>query len=462
MSPVTGRRSPTGPPGTAEAPAPPPLRRAVLLMTASSFVVPAAGVLTQPILAQALGATGRGELAAALAPALLAVSVATLGLPDALTYYLAKHPRITRRAVLWTTLLSCAIGAVCVVVAVVALPFLSTGDADLGRLILLATALCIPALVVGVLRGAATGRQMWTEVAAERVVNVALRIVAFVALLLWGKLTVLAAVLVSCLSPIVAGVVYWRLLQRPPHDEAEQPLEGGALRLLVTYGNKVWLGSVASMLLARVGQILMAPLSSVEDLGLYSVASNVADLPLIVALAIAGAMFGVNSRSRDATRLTLTARLTLLLNLVGSVVMAGTAPWWIAPLFGAEFAGAVVPTAMLLASAVICIPGLMAATGIGAWGRPGLRSVGLGITLVVNVVAFVLLVPPLGVIGASWTSILCNVVLTTYMVVVASRLMQVSPWDFVLLRRSDVVRAWTETAGLAARVLRRSPRGGAA
>lgn len=438
---------------------PPPLRRAVVLMTASGVLVPAAGVLTQPILAQGLGISGRGELAASLAPAMLAVSVATLGLPDALTYYLAKHPRVTRYALLGTTLISCAVGAVCLLAAWLALPFLSTGDVHLGRLILLGMALTVPALVVGVFRGAATGRQMWNAVAAERLVNTAIRVVAFVVLWHLDELTVLNALLVSLLSPVVAGIVYWRLLLPPPADASREPLDGGTMRVLLSFGNKVWLGSVASMLLSRVSQILMAPLSSVEDLGLYSVASTVSDLPLIVALAIAGALFGVNSAGRDAAQLTLTARLTSLVSLAGCVVMGATAPLWIAPLFGHEFGAAVVPTLMLLASAVLCVPSLMAATGLGAWGRPGLRSAGLAITLVFNLVAFVVLVPLFGVIGACWTSVLSNVVMTSYMTIVASRVMGVPCADFLVVRRSDVVRAWQEGVRLVSAVLRRFDRG---
>ena len=407
-------------------------------MTASSFLAPAAGVLTQPILAQALGVDGRGELAAALAPAILAVSVATLGLPDALTFYLAKHPSITRRAMLGTTVVTVGIGVLCLLVTVGALPFLSTGDTTLGNLILLAMALTVPALVIGVLRGAATGRQMWNEIAWERVLNMVLRIGAFVVLLVIGQLTVMTAVLVSCLSPIIAGLAYWRLLLKPPYDEEEVPLPDGMVRTLLSFGSRVWFGAVASMLLARIGQILMAPLSSVAELGLYSVASTISDLPLIVAIAIQGTLYGVNSKSNDAAKLTATTRLTLLVGFAGCAVLGATVPFWIGPLFGSEFTAATVPTLMLMFSALICIPGLMAATGVSAWGRPGLRSVGLGITLVANVIAFVLLVPPLGVIGASWTSIISNVVLTTYMVVAASRVMKVPAGDFVLVRRSDV------------------------
>jgi O-antigen/teichoic acid export membrane protein len=266
---------------------------------------------------------------------------------------------------------------------------------------------------------------------------------------------VLTAVLVSCLSPILSGVVYWRLLLRAPNEPGELPMDGGTLRPLLSFGSRIWLGSVASMLLARIGQILMAPLSSVEESGLYSVATTISDLPLIVALAIQGAMFGVNSKVGDAQQLTTAGRLTLLVGFVGCVVMGATLPFWIQPLFGPEFGGATVPPLLLMVSALICIPGLMAATGMSAWGRPGLRSAGLAVTLVVNVSVFVVLVPLFGVCGACWTSVASNVAMTGFMVVVASRVMQVPAGDFLLVRRSDLVRLWREAGRLVARLRRR-------
>ncbi len=421
-------------------------------MTVSSFLTPAAGVVTQPILAQALGVTGRGELAASIAPHLLAVAVATLGLPDALSYYLAKYPSITRRALLWSIPLCALLSMACMLTTFATLPFLSSGDPRLANLILVGVSLTLPALVVGVLQGAAIGRQMWGTVAAERLVSVVLRVIVFIALLVLGKLTVLAALLVLVLAPIAAAVVYWRLLLPPPHDPVEPQLPGPTLRLLISYGNRVWLGSIASMLLSRMDQLLMAPLSSVDDVGLYSVAMTISDLPLVVALAIAGALFGINSKQLDPASAVLTTRLTLLVSGVGCVVLGVTLPWWIGPLFGSEFSGAAMPTLLLLLSSVICIPGVLAATSIGAWGRPGLRSVGLTITLVVNVGLFVALVPSLGVLGACWTNILTNFFLTVYMTIVASRVMQVPVWDFVAIRWNDVVQIWNETTRLILRI----------
>ena len=432
-----------------------PFRRAMTLVTLSSFLVPAAGVLTQPILARALGAGGRGELTAAMAPAALTIAVATLGLPEAMTFYLAKHPRLTRRALLWATSLTAALGLVCLLVTYLFVPFLSAGNTELGRLILLGMALTIPAMLIGAFRGAASGRQMWGTVALERLVNTVLRIVGFGLFWILGYLDVFTAVLVTCFPPMLAGLVYVRLLRRPPFDEFETTVGGSIGRLLLSYGGRVWFGSVASMLLARASQLLMAPLSSVEDLGLFSVASTVADLPLIVAMAIAGALHGVNSRSNDPDQVTTTTRVTFLVGLVGCLVFGATVPFWIEPLFGAEFGSATVPTLLLLFSAVICTPGLMAATGIAAWGRPGLRSVGLVITLVVNVTVFVALVPLLGVIGGCVTSIVSNLVMTSYMVVVAARVLQQPVASFLVPRKSDLVLAGRELRHLATQALSR-------
>ena len=285
---------------------------------------------------------------------------------------------------------------------------------------------------------------MWGAVAAERLVNTVLRVGSLVLLWVLGDLTVFTAVLVSCLSPVVAGVVYGALLRWPLVENNDKLIEGNALRLLLSYGSRVWFGSVASMLLARIGQILMAPLSSVEDLGLFSVAGTIADLPLIVALAIAGALHGVNSKLNDPDQVTRTARVTTLVGLLGCAVLGGTVPLWIKPMFGDQFGAATGPTLMLLLSAVICVPGLMAATGVAAWGRPGLRSIGLGITLVTNLVVFVSLVPKFGVLGGCVTSIASNVVMTTYMVVAASRVIGRPVNSFLLPRASDIALAWRE------------------
>src|SRR5947208_1124963 len=77
-----------------------PFRRVVALMTATSLLVPLVRLVTAPLLARSLGVEVRGAVAAALNPAALIAVTAGLGLPDALTFHLAKRPDASRRALL--------------------------------------------------------------------------------------------------------------------------------------------------------------------------------------------------------------------------------------------------------------------------------------------------------------------------------------------------------------------------
>jgi O-antigen/teichoic acid export membrane protein len=269
---------------------------------------------------------------------------------------------------------------------------------------------------------------------------------------------VYTAVLVSVLLPIVGGLAYLVLLARPPRHLDDPEVSDRVLSSIMGFGTRVWLGSIASMLISRIAPLIMAPLSSVRDLGLYTVASTISDLPLIVALAVQGALFGVNARTANAGQLTATARLTTLAAILGCIAIGASVPFWISPLFGSEFSDATGPTIILLASAIICVPGLMASSGLSAWGRPGLRSIGLAITFVINLGALVVLVPFLGVYGAALTSVVSNLVLTSTMVIFASRVMGVPAGDFVMLRGQDFVRAWSEFSRLVSLVSRRFTR----
>lgn len=412
-------------------------RRALLVMTSASLLVPVVGIVTSPILAHALGVDGRGEVAAAIAPNVFIIGVATLGLPEALTFHLARSPRATRRALLLALGFSVAVGLVCLAGAWWLLPFLSGGDASLASLILLGTALAVPLLGVNLLRGAASGRQLWSVVARERVLQSALRLVALLVLLATDHLTVVNAVLVMCLGPVLAGLVYWRLLLRPPDhgEELSRPLAGS----LLGFGSKVWLGAVSSMLLARLGLLLFTPLSDVSQLGLFVVAASIADVPLIAVTAIRDTLFGVNSADRDAGRITTTSRLTVLVALVTGIVLCVSLPWWIGVVFGSAFAAALVPAWVLIGSAVLSVPGFLAGAGLSAWGRPGLRSVALGLALLVNVPVFVLTVPSLGAVGGALAALAGAVVSTTFIVCASARVIGVSAADFFLLRRSDVL-----------------------
>jgi O-antigen/teichoic acid export membrane protein len=128
----------------------------------------------------------------------------------------------------------------------------------------------------------------------------------------------------------------------------------------------------------------------------------------------------------------------------GCAAIGATVEFWIGPVFGHGFSAAFGPTLLLLLSAVASVPGLMAATGIAAWGRPGLRSIGYLAALLVNASVFIVLVPRFGVWGACWASVATAVVLTIYMLCAATRVMSIPIKALLIVRAADCRLVWSE------------------
>ena len=417
-------------------------RRAMYLVTGTSLLTPIVGVATAPILAQSLGAVGRGEVAAALAPNTLVVTIATLGLPEALTFHLAQKPSLTTRALRFSCLASVVIGALCLSLTAMSASVLADGDADLAHLIVVATVFAVPGLLLNLVRASAIGHQLWGLVAAEKALNSIIRLVFIGGLALSGHLTVYTAIIVVAAAPIVAGALYLRLLvrwSRLPRIAGERV----AGRLL-SFGSRMWIGGVASMVNGRLSQLLITPLSDVHQLGIFVVAVTISDVPLIAANAIRDVIFGVNSREVNIDQLAAASRITVLIGCTAAVVLGGSVFWWIAPVCGDEFQPALLPTAILLLASVIGLPGLIAEAGLGAVGHPSLRSAAVIVGLALNTVGLVVLVPLWGAVGAAVACAVGAWASSTFGVVALARTSSTNPLEFVLPRTSDVATVMRE------------------
>ena len=201
--------------------------------------------------------------------------------------------------------------------------------------------------------------------------------------------------------------------------------------------SQVWLGSVAVMLMARMSQLLVTPLSGVEQLGLLAVAITISDIPYIVTQTIREVTFGTNSAKSDIERLLAASRIATLAAVAGSICIATTLPIWITTIFGTGFGDAIVPTWILLASSCIAVPGLIAGAGLDSAGRPGLRSASLAVALVAELIGLLVLVPPLGAVGAALTAFTSTSVSAMFSIRAASRTLSTSGRRFFVIERTD-------------------------
>ena len=158
--------------------------RQMVISTLANFAVPVSALLSAPLLAQALGAVGRGEVAAALAPTNLVISAVTLGLPEAVVYFTSRDPRIGRRVAGIGAAALLLAGSACAVAIWLLAPGLGGASGSVAGLVGVAALSAGPALMIGAFRASAMGQARWRRVTAEKLTLAGLR----VGLLSWAFL----------------------------------------------------------------------------------------------------------------------------------------------------------------------------------------------------------------------------------------------------------------------------------
>lgn len=413
------------------------LRRGVAISTLGNLAAPLAGLITAPVLAQSLGVVGRGEVAAATAPLLLATSMLTLGLPEALTYFIAKRPQREGWTVSISLVVLGVLGFVGILLIALLTPFLSASDESLGGLIFLASIACVPSLIQAGLRGVAFAYNAWWLITADRLVSSLSRLVIICVLAVSAGLTPTSATITIAWTSVAGMLVYFALpLRRHFRDPRS---EATAIRELFVFGGRVWAGALAGILLSRVDQTLLVPLAGAYALGIYAVAVTVSEIALVFNAAVRDVTFSLESARQDTSRLEAATRVSTLMTLTTAMGVAALSTWAIPFFFGREFTDSVGVVLILLVGLVLGNPGSVAGAGLRARGRPGLASWSLAIGLTVNLVVLVVLVPTHGATGAAWATAAGSVAAGGMNVFWLRAKFGVPTRNLLVFRRADIV-----------------------
>lgn len=442
-------RTPGGPPGRSGA-----LSRNMTISLLGNAFPPLVALFSGPILAQALGVDGRGSVAAAIAPMALVVTVATFGVPEAVTWAIARSPGLARNAAGRGLLILTLAGVLATAGILLAPPWLSGGDPGVQQLIIVASLAIVPNLLVGVLRGVASATNHWRLVTIERILTSSLRLAVLIPFWLTGTLTPLVATITVAGMPVVGAFVYIGHLRRLDPRALVVPREARVAGLL-SYGGRIWVGSLSGILLSRVDQVLMTPLAGTYQLGLYVVAVSISELPLIIHHAVRDVTFVTDAADSVDARLSASARISTALSALAALFIGLTMLWWLPFLFGEDFRASIPVAAVLLLAVVLLTPGSIAGSGLSARGRPGLRSLSLTIACVINIGLLVWLAPALGAMGAALATLAGSVIASNLNLVFLSRVFGIGFFQFYGVRRSDLQTLGRYARRAALRVRRR-------
>ncbi|GAA0991860.1 oligosaccharide flippase family protein [Subtercola frigoramans] len=410
--------------------------RNIAVTAIGNLGAPLAAFVSAPILARVLGVDGRGEVAAITAPFLLAVSALTLGLPEALTFFVAKRVSQPGRVLARGVALLFLIGAIGTAGIIGLVPVLFTGSS--AEIAILVAFALVPSLIVGGIRGYAAGRGLWKLISVERTVSAFARLGAVGVLAAIGNLTVETASISIAVTTFVGGIAYLPLVGQRNASSPQDPNITGSSGRLLSFGARLWFGTLAGVMLSRLDQTLMIPLSDSFQLGIYAVAVSVSEVTLVFNSAVRDVIFSEEASGGDPQRLALASRISTLMTLVLAIAVGISTIWLLPLVFGSDFSPAIVVVEVLLFGIVVGNPGSVAGAGLSARGRPELRSYALVIACIVNVVAVIVLVPTLGALGAAIATVIGNAVAGNLNVLWMKLCFNVPVSDFLVIRMSDV------------------------
>jgi len=397
----------------------------VALTSSADIAIAGLGLVCGVFVARMLGPKGRGELAAIQTWPQVVATLSMLGVPEALTYYCAKQQQRAKNYLATAMALGTLGAGVGTVIAYCAMPWLLAAES--GRIVsfarlylILAFIYAVPAMLGPALRG--IGKfEIWNL----------LRIGPLfgwlgVLLIAWmsgnktpeflAAMNLVALVVLFCPSIAIA---YSRI---PGHFKIGR---SNSLDLL-TYGLPCVMTGVPQMLNLRLDQMMMTVFVSPRQLGLYvvAVAWSGAVSPLVNGLSsvMLPAVASLNDREKAFQRLAMGVRIITILAVVACGLLLVITPVAIIALFGSRYR-ACIPAALILvpASGILAI-NLLLQEGVRGLGHPYtvLRAESYG--LIMTVVLLLVLLRPLGMVGAAIASFIGYSTVTISLLASAKRI----------------------------------------
>jgi O-antigen/teichoic acid export membrane protein len=365
--------------------------------------LPLVGIITAPILARALGPEGRGQLAAMLQPLTVADAFAAIGVPAAMTFYVARgiHPRFLKGPAILLLLMST------LVVAVVLFAYSSEVSKASGvpqHLLLALWLSTVLGALIAYRRGTWQGLRRFGMLDTERASAAALRVIFILGLFVVGATTSFPFAVAYVTSGLLASMLLLRRLPEIPVLETRRQnnFSSGSF---TRYSLLASLGTISMTLNNRLDQAVLPAVVSSRELGFYSVAVTVAEIPLIMTTVMNRNLLAEVSGGAARSTVVRTTILGCVGVFLACAVLALLCPWLLPLAFGQAFEPAIPLVRLLLMGTFLgTIATAMSVITTGR-GRAGLGSIGPAVAAVSTVILLCFFLQQMTVELAAWIAI---------------------------------------------------------
>lgn len=363
------------------------------------------------ILARLLGPEGKGVVTALFVIPNMMVSLADLGVRQASAYYIGQE-KYTVQDILSSSLLLWLITSVLSVTVVLTYYMVPFTDSYSWILILIGISFVPVKILVSYFNGVLQGQQKIGNMNIKVIIEFSTRLL-FVVLLVWLlDLGVIGAALATFLTTFAVLAYSTYVVKRTA--KIRMKYIPGVPQDMFRKGIIFAIALFVLQLNYKVDIIFLENMVGSHDLGLYSVGVTLGELIWQLPAAIGVVLFARSANSRTdneaSNRSAKLLRISWIPLIVGSIIFWLTAPFLVQILYGQEFIEAGGVIRVLLPGIVLMVLFKILNADLAGRGRPLFALKIYLVTLVINVVLNIFLIPIYGIYGAATASSVSYVV----------------------------------------------------
>ncbi len=367
------------------------------------------GMVSSIILARCLGPEGRGIYALAMLLPSLIINLGNLGIGPATVYYVARREFRPQVVLGNNILLSLAISGICVIAGLITILFFGeTLFPGIPHLFLLISLFLIPVeIVFSNVRHIFLGAQRIKEYNYVQIVHSLINCLFIALALLWLRSWVIGAIIAVVGAWFIADIlIFW--FAKKMSGGVSFALSFSYIKKTIDYGFQAHLANIMGFLNYRIDMFLVNGFLGPVSVGFYSIGVGLVEKLWLISQAAATVLFPrVAAETEEQKRVEFTAlvaRTVLWLTLIGGLFLVICSRWIITILYSKDYLPATGALQALLTGIIALSAGRVLGNDIAGRGRPILNAYRGIVSIIINVVLNILLIPRYGIVGAAWAT----------------------------------------------------------
>ena len=410
----------------------------ILSVFGSNLAVTFSNLMIGVILSRILGTAGYGTYSSIIVVPMVIIGFTQLGIRRATMYHISAGKVPVDHIVSAVFILLIITSLLSIIISGLVFMFSESKSAD--PVLLTLVLVTIPLVLCNVYAGGIfLGRQ---EILRANILNAGPTVVnlIFVIVFVWIlKLSVKGAFLALFLGNLAMFFFVFYIIRKS--YKITWKYHEGIMKSMISLGVVFALSMFIMQLNYRVDIILLKKYSTLDQVGLYSLATHIAEQLWHVPYAIEAIVLTRSANASDDKLVHKTVasilRVSFLISLFGCLLIIFLAPPLLPLIFGKDFAGTVPMLQVILPGIILLVGFRILNSRLAGMGKPQIAIYTFIPALILNVILNLFWIPRYGGMGAVWATNVSYATGAILFFIIYSRITQMNMIEILKFRKSD-------------------------